>query len=122
MKRIFLILVILLLSTPLCYCQNTSTTSTTHEYVDLGLSVNWATCNVGAYKSEEYGDYYAWGETITKNYYYWIYYKFEAGDGSASDLLFNKYVSLSNYSNGVIDGKMVLDPEDDVAHIKWGGS
>lgn len=34
-----------------------------HEYVDLGLSVNWATCNVGAEKPEEYGDYYAWGET-----------------------------------------------------------
>lgn len=33
------------------------------EYVDLGLSVKWATCNLGASKQEEYGDYYAWGET-----------------------------------------------------------
>ena len=32
-----------------------------HDYVDLGLSVLWATCNVGAEKAEEYGDYYAWG-------------------------------------------------------------
>ena len=32
-----------------------------HEYVDLGLSVKWATCNVGAEKPEENGDYYAWG-------------------------------------------------------------
>ena len=37
-----------------------------HEYVDLGLSVKWATCNVGASSPEEYGDYFAWGETKTK--------------------------------------------------------
>ena len=37
-----------------------------HEYVDLGLSVKWATCNVGANSPEEYGNYYAWGETTTK--------------------------------------------------------
>ena len=37
-----------------------------HEYVDLGLSVKWATCNVGASKPEDYGDYYAWGESRTK--------------------------------------------------------
>lgn len=41
-----------------------------HEYVDLGLSVKWATCNVGANKPEEYGNYYAWGETTTKSLYY----------------------------------------------------
>ena len=40
-----------------------------HEYVDLGLSVKWATCNVGATSPEEYGDYYAWGETTTKETY-----------------------------------------------------
>ena len=40
-----------------------------HEYVDLGLSVKWATCNVGANKPEGYGDYYAWGETRTKSSY-----------------------------------------------------
>ena len=40
-----------------------------HEYVDLGLSVKWATCNVGASKPEEYGDYFAWGETEPKYYY-----------------------------------------------------
>lgn len=41
-----------------------------HEWVDLGLSVKWATCNVGASSPEEYGDYYAWGETTTKSSYY----------------------------------------------------
>ena len=40
-----------------------------HEYVDLGLSVMWATCNVGAGSPEDYGEYYAWGETKTKSSY-----------------------------------------------------
>lgn len=40
-----------------------------HEYVDLGLSVKWATCNIGANTPEEYGYYYAWGETSTKSAY-----------------------------------------------------
>ena len=40
-----------------------------HKYVDLGLSVKWATCNVGASSPEEYGDYFAWGETTTKSSY-----------------------------------------------------
>ena len=42
-----------------------------HQYVDLGLSsgLKWATCNVGADSPEEYGGYYAWGETETKTEY-----------------------------------------------------
>ena len=40
-----------------------------HEYVDLGLSVKWATCNVGAEKSSDYGDYFAWGEIAPKKEY-----------------------------------------------------
>ena len=40
-----------------------------YEYVDLGLSVLWATCNIGADKPEDYGDYYAWGESETKSTY-----------------------------------------------------
>lgn len=40
-----------------------------HEYVDLGLSVKWATCNVGASTPSDYGDYFAWGETKPKNEY-----------------------------------------------------
>ena len=42
-----------------------------NSYVDLGLSVKWATCNIGATKPEEYGDYYAWGELNPKNDYSW---------------------------------------------------
>ena len=52
-----------------------------HEYVDLGLSVNWATCNVGADKPEDYGDYFAWGETEPKSEYTWENYKYRhSGD------------------------------------------
>ena len=40
-----------------------------HAYVDLGLSVKWATCNVGADSPSDYGNYYAWGETTTKSTY-----------------------------------------------------
>ncbi len=40
-----------------------------HDYVDLGLSVKWATCNVGAEDPTDYGEYYAWGETPTKTSY-----------------------------------------------------
>lgn len=43
-----------------------------HEFVDLGLSVKWAPCNVGASKPSDFGNYYAWGETQTKDYY-WDY-------------------------------------------------
>ena len=47
----------------------TTGTHAGHEYVDLGLSVKWATCNVGSSSPSGYGNYYAWGETSTKNSY-----------------------------------------------------
>lgn len=40
-----------------------------HEYVDLGLSVKWATCNIGASSPSDCGDYFAWGETTNKSSY-----------------------------------------------------
>lgn len=44
--------------------------------IDLGLpsGTKWACCNVGASKPEDYGGYFAWGETTEKNYYYWDTY------------------------------------------------
>ena len=86
-----------------------------HEYVDLGLSVNWATFNVGATNSEEYGNYFAWGETEPKSTYDWSSYKY--CQGSSHSL--TKYNTNSNY--GLVDGITTLDLEDDVAHIIWGG-
>lgn len=56
-----------------------------HEYVDLGLSVKWATCNVGASAPLEYGNYYAWGEISCKDDYsnssYTIYDKLPSDIG-----------------------------------------
>ena len=55
-----------------------------HNYVDLGLPSGtlWAACNVGANTPEEYGDYFAWGETAPKTTYNWSNYKYcNGGDG-----------------------------------------
>ena len=97
------------------YGEETGATST-YEAVDLGLSVKWATFNVGATKPEEYGGYYAWGETEEKEKYDWSTYKW--CNGSSTSI--TKYCTDSYY--GTVDNKAVLDPEDDVAHVKWGGS
>ena len=89
-----------------------------HEYVDLGLpsGVKWATCNVGATKPEEFGGYYAWGETEEKSNYDLSTYKWCRG--SFDNM--TKYCNNSRY--GRVDNKTVLDPQDDVAHVKWGGT
>ena len=87
-----------------------------HGYVDLGLSVKWATCNVGASNPEDYGDYFAWGETTTKSTYNWSTYKY--CNGSSSTL--TKYNTSSSF--GTVDNKTVLDKEDDAAAVNWGGN
>ena len=92
-------------------------TSSGHEYVDLGLSVKWATCNVGATKPEEYGDYYAWGETDTKNDYALDTYKHYYIDYSSEEFIINKYDTSGD--NGTTH-RVVLYPEDDIAHINFG--
>lgn len=94
---------------------------TNHEWVDLGLPSGtlWATCNVGANAPEEYGDYFAWGETVPKDYYYWDTYKW--CNGSYTTL--TKYCTRSDYGyNGFVDNKTELDPEDDAATVNWGPS
>lgn len=87
-----------------------------YEYVDLGLSVKWATCNVGATKSEDYGDYFAWGETQPKSTYDWNTYKWCNG----SSYTLTKYCTNSDY--GTYDGKSTLELADDAARANWGGS
>lgn len=85
--------------------------------IDLGLpsGTKWACCNVGADKPEAYGGYYAWGETEIKDNYEWWNYKWCDGD---YDKL-NKYCIHKKY--GIVDNKTTLEPEDDVATVKWGG-
>lgn len=80
-----------------------------HEYVDLGLPSGtlWATMNIGATSSEEYGDYFAWGETETKNEYIKTDYKWYNED------TYTKYNSTDELTQ--------LELGDDAAHVKWGG-
>ena len=89
---------------------------TQYEAVDLGLSVKWASCNVGATTPEDCGDYYAWGEIEEKENYDWSTYKWCNGSYDTQ----TKYCTNSSY--GTVDNKTTLDLEDDVAHVKWGGS
>lgn len=86
-----------------------------HEAVDLGLSVKWAICNVGAAKPEETGGYYAWGETEEKEDYSWATYKW----CNSSSTTMTRYCSDSYY--GIMDNNEKLASEDDVASVKWGG-
>ncbi len=80
-----------------------------HEYVDLGLSVKWATCNVGANSPEEYGDYFAWGETSTKETYDY--------DNCPTYRLSTSQLK----SQGYIDSEGNLTPQYDAATANWGG-
>lgn len=87
------------------------------RYVDLGLTSGtlWATMNVGAKKPEQYGNYYAWGETTTKDYYVWSTYRYY---NSTSDKI-TKYYYVAN--TDYFD-KVNLDPDDDAAYKNsaWG--
>ncbi|MBO4549933.1 MAG: hypothetical protein J5733_04315 [Bacteroidaceae bacterium] len=87
------------------------------EYVDLGLPSGtlWATCNVGADSPEEYGDYFAWGETEPKSDYSWGTYKWCNG----TDRTLTKYCINSSF--GTSDGMTELVPADDAATANWGG-
>lgn len=94
-----------------------------HEYVDLGLSVMWATCNVGADNPYEYGDYFAWGEIDVYSKDHIEFTKFLGGKGykwSRGDNYFlTKYCTDTKY--GILDNKKTLEVNDDVAHISFGG-
>lgn len=90
-----------------------------HAYVDLGLpsGLLWATCNVGANHPEEYGAYFAWGETQLKTFYDWSTYRYCTGDGDQ----LTKYCSNSSFGyNGFTDYLTTLLPEDDAATTNWG--
>jgi len=82
--------------------------------INLGLSVRWACCNVGASSPASYGGYYAWGETETKSTYDWSTYKWCRG----SDTSMTKYCKNTNY--GTVDNKTILEASDDAATVNWG--
>lgn len=93
--------------------------------VDLGLpsGTKWGNMNVGATKPEEYGLYFAWGETVGYTFdttdgrsFTWTSYKW--CNGSSNSL--TKYCTSSSY--GTVDNKTTLELADDAAHVNWGGS
>lgn len=95
------------------------------EYVDLGLPSGtlWATCNVGANSPEEYGKYFAWGETDgyyddEEHKFYWPNYKYthETDEGSFE---LTKYNIKERF--GIVDNKFELESSDDAAHVNMGG-
>ena len=84
------------------------------EAIDLGLSIKWASCNVGAKQPEEYGSYFAWAETKPKTRYNWDKYLYCEGNAT----------TLTKYgvegATGCVDGKYELDAQDDAATANWG--
>lgn len=85
-----------------------------HEYVDLGLpsGLKWATCNVGAIKPEEYGDYFAWGETTPKQSYVRSNYKWYKEGFFGGTYILTKYKD---------ERESLLEYTDDAARVNWGG-
>ena len=86
--------------------------------VDLGLSVKWADCNLGAANPEDAGDYYAWGyaQPDDKELYGWTNYTLCNG---TSDSM-KKYCNDADF--GSVDNILVLEPADDAAFVKLGGT
>ena len=90
----------------------------TYEYVDLGLSVKWATCNVGASVPEEYGEYFAFGEIVPQPYRTYLWMSYAHCKGTSKTL--TKYNTNPSYGyNNFVDGLTTLLPEDDAANINW---
>ena len=90
-----------------------------HKYVDLGLpsGTKWATCNVGATTPEGSGDYFAWGETTTKETYNWSTYRYCNGDYNT----LTKYSNNAEYgNNGFTDALTTIEASDDAATANWG--
>lgn len=108
-----------------CNAQTVSGNVAGYDYVDLGLASGrlWATCNVGASKPTEYGDYFAWGETKPKEVYNWETYKWcmnKKTNEYGEPVDFTKYCTKSTY--GTEDKKTVLEAEDDAATANWGAA
>jgi len=111
MKRILFLSIILLL------CINVKAqTDSVYSWIDLGLSVKWASMNIGANSPEEYGNYYAWGEVAVKDEYTWNSYTL----CDSSSTWMNKY--CDNFLYGIEDNKKTLELIDDAANFNYGGN
>ena len=126
MKKLFLIFSLLFVGSLISSCSvNEKNPYNGHDYVDLGLpsGLKWATCNVGAVNPEDYGLYFAWGETkgydrnsMEAHSFDWSCYKWADGDYKK----LTKYNSDSRFGN-FLDTLTVLQLSDDAAHVNWGG-
>ena len=93
--------------------------NTSVQWVDLGLpsGLQWADRNVGAKSAEDYGNYYAWGETAPKEVYDWSTYAYGNGYNQLT-----KYCNKTNYGlNGFKDNLSTLEASDDAATVNIGG-
>lgn len=96
---------------------NWAVTDASDLYVDLGLSVKWAKCNLGATNPEDYGDYFAWGELQPKSDYQYSTYLY----GSDYDQLTKYCDNASRGKDGYTDDLTVLEQSDDAAYAALGG-
>ena len=122
MKRLSIVFVVAACAAVLASCHKEDSDKGKSPYdkyaVDLGLSVKWASVNVGASDEKGLGNYYGWGETTEKpdgTYYDWDSYLVFKGIGTDDD---SRDAALSK----LFDSNLKLKSEYDVAHVKWGGS
>ena len=108
--------------------QNNNPQPAEGDWVDLGLPSGtiWATRNVGASSPEDYGDYFAWGETVPKSYYDYDTYKWwQEGYYEANGYFHSGYTKYCTISfagfDGFVDNKTELDPSDDAACAHYPG-
>ncbi len=104
-----------------------SGTTLVHEYVDLGLTTKWASCNIGADAPEDTGLFFAWGELeglpdITDDRMFYDFTEYTRhSNGEENGMGLTKYNWYDGYgADGFVDNKMILDPEDDAATMLWG--
>jgi len=136
MKKFLLLTLAVVLSCAVGYAKGNGTDDNAKtpdgvEAVDLGLSVKWANMNVGAKKASDYGSYFAWGETKTKEFFSWNNYAWTKGNNKFQ----TKYSSLektarmapANRGEGLfltkyssMDKMTRLTPADDAARANWG--
>ena len=122
MKKVMMVVATLMLMSMVVFtqgCIKSDQDSHGHVFIDLGLPSGtlWAKCNMGADTPEEYGYYFAWGETLPRDTFSRSNYRF----CDASDEMLTKYCQIKTWThNFITDTLTVLLPEDDAATFGWG--